>query len=531
MARRRLRQRTLRHSAGAAAVAASPAAARWLPLVLVVAAALVYANSLSGPFLFDDENSIVRNPQIRQLWPIAVPLSPPRDTPVAGRPLVNFSFALNYAADGLDVGGYHVVNIAIHTLAALVLFGIVRRHLPAGAALVCALIWLLHPLQTEPVNYLTQRTELLMGLCYLLVLYCAIRGWTRASIVACAAGMLCKESMVTAPLMVVLYDRVFVYGSFREAFRARRTLYAGLAATWLVLAAVMATRPRTSVGFDGLVTPWVYLLNQMEMIARYLWLTVWPRALVLDYGLPRPLTLGDVWPQALLLVSLGAATLIALVRWPRIGFLAACFFITLAPTSSIVPIQTEVGAERRMYLPLAALVVLAVVAVYRLAPRKTYGIVVATVVCLLLATGTILRNREYRSRLSIAQTVVDRWPSGRGYFLLGSELVEAGRNAEAMVALRASARDYPGAHFALGTELLAAGKVDEAIVELEEFLRLQPDHASAVPAHDMLGRAYVSKRDPERALQHFAVVLRTPGYPFHAEVQGYVNQLQALIKR
>ncbi|MBM3819594.1 MAG: tetratricopeptide repeat protein [Acidimicrobiia bacterium] len=526
---------------------------RWLPLVLAVLGALVYANALSGPFLFDDENSIVRNPQIRQLWPLSEPLSPPRDTPVAGRPLVNLSFALNYAADGLDVGGYHAVNIAIHILAALTLFGIVHRtlrarhasplhgnegSLPTGAAFVCALVWMLHPLTTEPVNYLTQRTESLMALFYLLTLYCAIRGWTARAVASCAAGMLCKESMVTAPLMVVLYDRIFVFGSLREAWRARRGLYAGLAATWLVVAAVIATRPRTSVGFEGAATPWVYLLNQVELIARYLWLTIWPRPLVLDYGLPRPLTLGEVWPEALLVVALGVAAVVALVRWPRIGFLAAWFFITLGPTSSIVPIQTEVGAERRMYLPLMALVVLGVVGVIRLVPRKstpgtlgTPGTIALAVVCVLLATGTILRNREYRSRLSIAQTIVDRWPSGRGYFLLGSELVDAGRNQEAMVALRASARDYPGGHFALGTELLAAGKMDEAIVELEEFLRLQPEGASAVPAHDMLGRAYVTRNDPERALQHFDVVLRAPDYPFRTEIQGYADQLRRLRDR
>jgi hypothetical protein len=561
VARRSLKQPTLRRTAaGGAAATAGPSAARWLPLAIAALGALAYANALSGPFLFDDQNSIVGNPQIRQLWPLSEPLSPPRDTPVAGRPLVNLSFALNYAADGLDVGGYHVVNIAIHILVALTLFGIVGRTLrathgsplhPTATAFFCAAVWMLHPLTSEPVNYLTQRTESLMALCYLLTLYCAIRGWTVTAIAACAAGMLCKESMVTAPLMVVLYDRLFVFSSFREAFRARRALYAGLAATWLLLAAVMATRPRTSVGFGGPATPWAYLLNQLELIARYLWLTIWPRALVLDYGLPRPLTLADVWPQALLVVALGVAAVVALVRWPRAGFLAAWFFVTLGPTSSIVPIQTEVGAERRMYLPLMALVVLAVVGVSRVAARKgpPYESVVAPnasvvgraltarqigiglVVCLLLGTGTILRNREYRSRLSIAQTIVDRWPSGRGYFLLGSELVDAGRNQEALVPLRASARDYPGAHFALGTELLAAGKVDEAIVELEEFLRLRPEDVSAVPAHDLLGRAYVTKNDAERALQHFDIVLRAPDYPFRGEIQGWAQQLRGLTKR
>src|SRR5688572_17007480 len=84
---------------------------RWRAAVIVLAGVLAYANSLSGPFLFDDENSIVNNPTIRS---VGAALSPPRDTPVAGRPVVNLTFALNYAADGLDVTGYHAVNIAVH---------------------------------------------------------------------------------------------------------------------------------------------------------------------------------------------------------------------------------------------------------------------------------------------------------------------------------------------------------------------------------------------------------------------------------
>ena len=92
-----------------------------------------------------------------------------------------------------------------------------------------------------------------------------------------------------------------------------------------------------------------------------MWLSIWPGALVLDYGLPRQLSFGDVAPMALLLLALLAATLVALSRWPKVGFAAAAFFLTLGPTSSVVPIVSEVGAERRMYLPLAALATLVVV--------------------------------------------------------------------------------------------------------------------------------------------------------------------------
>ena len=126
-------------------------------------------------------------------------------------------------------------------------------------------------------------------------------------------------------------------------------------ATWLVLAGLISSDPRgQSAGFSNDVSPWTYLLNQTIMITRYLYLTIWPRPLVAWYGWALPLTIADVIPYALFVMFLLMLTAAALLRQPRVGFLGAWFFITLAPTSTIVPIATEMGAERRMYLPLIA---------------------------------------------------------------------------------------------------------------------------------------------------------------------------------
>ena len=170
-----------------APVAGPGRAAVWLRAALIVlAGAITYANALSGPFVLDDQDTIVLNEQIRQLSPSVV-LFPAVELPVAGRPVVNLSFALNYAFGGLDVRGYHVVNVAIHIACALLLFGIVRRTLglpalrdrfatrSADPAVAAALIWMVHPLQTDAVDYVTQRTELMLGLFYLLTFYASIR--------------------------------------------------------------------------------------------------------------------------------------------------------------------------------------------------------------------------------------------------------------------------------------------------------------------------------------------------------------------
>ena len=141
-----------------------------------------------------------------------------------------------------------------------------------------------------------------------MTLYAAVRAvgsrrsaaWQALAVLSCGLGMACKESMVSAPLIVALYDRVYVFEKQRS--RARRRIYIGLAATWLVLAALNWSGPRAAVG--GLstgVSAWTYLLNQTVMIARYLRLAIWPRSLVVFYGWPLPLTLGDVEKKAGLL--------------------------------------------------------------------------------------------------------------------------------------------------------------------------------------------------------------------------------------
>src|SRR6185436_14858636 len=101
--------------------------------------------------------------------------------------------------------------------------------------------------------------------------------WQIAAVAACACGMLCKETIVAAPLLIVLYDRAFFFSSLRGALAARWRLYGGLALTWLALLAMMVPGPRSgSVGFGAATTPWDYLLNQAAMISRYLALAVWP---------------------------------------------------------------------------------------------------------------------------------------------------------------------------------------------------------------------------------------------------------------
>src|SRR5262245_58971188 len=167
--------------------AASPDAGVWRrAAAILLAGTATYWNSLQGPFVFDDTLSIVGNPYLRAWWSLAS-LFPGRELPASGRPIANLSFGVNYAIGGLDVVGYHVLNIAIHLTCALLVFGVVRRTLQlpklrprfgersADLAFATALIWTLHPLNTEVVDYVTERMESLMAVFYLLTIYASIR--------------------------------------------------------------------------------------------------------------------------------------------------------------------------------------------------------------------------------------------------------------------------------------------------------------------------------------------------------------------
>jgi tetratricopeptide (TPR) repeat protein len=533
--------------------------------LIVVTGILTYANSIGGPFIFDDLTAIEQNDTIRQSWHHSNAFFPPRQTPVGGRPVVNLSFALNYGLGGLDVVGYHVWNIAVHVACALVLFGIVRRTLLGprlrnqfldsanGIAAVSALVWMVHPLLTESVDYVTQRTESMMGLCLLLTLYCAIRArrtiharrWQTASVLACALGMACKESMAIAPLVVILYDRAFERDSMRDIFRSGGLYYAALAATWIeltlsprfsVASREIASAAPASLGppsyslldLPSEVGPRTYALNQLEVITQYLRLAAWPRALVIDYGMPRPVAFSDVIPYAFVVGSLIIAAAVAWVRWPRVGFLCVVFVLALAPTSSILPSVTEVGAERRMYVALAALAVLTVIAGHSVLRRQSadlqkpplmpVGGILAAAVVVSLATRTHYRNVDYATPVLLWRTTVAERPNGRARNTLGILLLREGAHDEAMRNLREAARDYPPAHFILGAELSAAGELDAGVAELRQFITLLPRHSFVPGAEALISRILVTQGKLAEATAFYERALARD--PSNADVRG-----------
>lgn len=462
--------------------------------LLAAAAAAAYSDSLRGPFVFDDIGSILENPTLRHFGSSLVP--PPALT-VSGRPLLNLSLALNHAVSGTEVWSYHALNLLIHICAGLVLFGIVRRTArrlgrpgPEEFALAVALLWMVHPLQTESVTYVVQRAESLMGLCYLFTLYAFVRAaegggrrWLGWSWLTCLCGMATKEVMVTAPLVVFLYDRTFISAGFRDAWARRKGYYLALALTWipLILLALRAGSRGGSAGF-GTLSWFAYARIQVFALCHYLRLGLWPRPLVFYYGAARGPG-GLAWVcDAALLAGLAAVTVAGVIRRSWWGFLGAAFFILLAPSSSVLPIASETLAEHRLYLALAPLAVLVVAALTTWAGRRP-GLVIALAFGAVLAVGTFARNRVYASAVGLWSDTVASVPGNPvARNDLGEALRAAGRLGAAESEFRAAARLNPGyadAHNNLGVVLTAEGRAGEALPEFAEALRLQPGDANA----------------------------------------------------
>jgi tetratricopeptide (TPR) repeat protein len=585
-------------------------------LLLLYVALLAYANSFSGMFLFDDEYAIQDNPLIRhpiQFW---------REILAAPRPVVTWTLAANFAyaaastqeelstavgtsghpvehpavimipGNPFDVWGYHAFNLATHVLAGWTLYGLVRRTLmlPAlrsrfGAAapwlaLATALLWLLHPLQTESVTYIIQRSEALMGLFYLLTLYCVLRGattigraipWFVAAVISCALGMGSKEVMVSAPLAALLYDRIFLAASWREVVHRRWGLYAALAATWGLLAVPLKAAlggkvtigPLETIGQAGFgfqqITPLEYARSQPGVLLHYLRLSFWPHPLCLDYAWP----VAQEW-QAILIPGLVVAGLLLLTLWalwrrPMLGFLGTVFFLILLPTSSIMPIR-DLAVEHRMYLSLAAEVVLATLGgfmlVRLLAERgwlsQTVGLGLAAMVGVaavaMFGRLTFARNLDYQSGVRMWSDVVAQRPgNARAFNNLGTALqkqgnlsqaiprferaveldptfldalnnlgvayVEQGKSEQGLACFRRIIAINPGwvlAYYHLGNTLRDLGKLDDAARQYEEAIRINPGFALA---RCNLGNVLVNQGKLAEAVPHFEAALEiNPDY-------------------
>jgi Tfp pilus assembly protein PilF len=610
--------------------------ARWewaSAVVLAVIVLGVYWRAVTAPFIFDDINSVKTNESIRSLWPLVGdaetpgPLYGPQFAPTSARPVANLSLAVSYYFGGLNPAGYRLFNMVLHVASAMLLAAIVRRtlRLPYFAdrfadaadwlALAVAVVWVLHPLQTEAVAYITQRTELMLGFFYLATLYCSLRYWTAArysagvgqtndgieqrellpsaintdrtgwlvlATLACLAGMGSKQAMASAPLIVLLFERTFVAGSLPKALSESWPLYVGLACGWLLLLGLNYNHPhRDSAGFHLGVSAFEWWFTQAKVLLMYFKLVAWPWPLVIHYEMPYLQSLGEAWPYLASVGLLGLAILVLLWRNHPVGFLGTFVFAILLPTL-LVPLPTEIAAERRMYLPLAAIGALVVVGGYALAQslasqqwRDRHAasrwatpliatVASTSVVALVLAGVSNRRLASYDDPMTLWQEVLRVQPHnhvahsnvGREYYDAGNiaaagdhfrqaiqqkpdsalahynmalVLSKTGQRDEAINHFRLAVQYRPGSPELLnnlGVSLYMAGRNDEAISVLREAIQLKP---TMWRGHDNLGTAQARAGRADEAIASFQQALKVN--PQALDVYGHLADAQAKANR
>ncbi|MBE7462488.1 MAG: tetratricopeptide repeat protein [Planctomycetes bacterium] len=446
------------------------------PLLLVAAGVAVYSNSFGGVFVHDDWTIVLDNPKIQKLWPPWEAIYGYPDPQSPDRPVGAYTLAISYALSGYQPWGYHLVNLLIHLLTGLTLYGLMRRTLKLeslrprlgehaeGLALAVALVWIVHPVCVVCVTYTIQRVQALMSLFYLLTLYTALRGfmssrpwrWYAASGIACLLGMGCKQDMATAPLGVFVFDAVLVSWGWRLAWRKHKALYAVLALTWLPLAVLVARGRMQGVVGQVLEQKWShgqYLLNQFDAHLLYLKLSIFPFPTSFQHYRDVCDTPAEVLVPMAPIALAGGFTLWGL--WERRAWSvpAALFFLVLAPSSSFLALPA-LAEERRMYLPVAA-----------------------PVAILVVGASTLILNRGVRGRtLALwGLVLIGAWAGALGALTLRrNTLFESGRTLWEDVQ-----RNYPRAPLAyneLGFHLDRRGHAEQAEEQFRKCLAVEPGH-------------------------------------------------------
>jgi len=513
--------------------------ATWLlvPIGLAIAA---YARVLRGQFQLDDFASIVQNPGVKDLGRALGNVGP--SLARGGRSLTDLTFALNYAASGLDPWGFHVANLALHLAVVVLVFLFTRAVLrlagsgvSTGLAVAVAGVFALHPLQSQAVSYVVQRAEVLASGLYLAALLLLLtaerrgRTWTgvaawAGALAVFAAGLAAKAIVVTLPAAYLLLLAAVPGGKARKGLATwprRLAMVAPFAALDLLFsaAAMRGVAGTADAGFSvpGL-GPWSYFLTQWRVLVTYLRLLAWPSGqsgywvLRPSRGLADPSVLAS---GALLVGVLAGAGALWWACRRRDGeggaagrvaaFGVAWFFLVLAPTSSVVPIA-DLLVEHRVYLaswgPIVAVAAGASLGLSRLgARRRTASLLVVGAVWGVLALALHRRNAVWETRLALWSDAAAKAPTAqRPRLNLAFARWERGENDEAIrqfrLALeyggRAAPADEAFIQNNLAVALLSANRPDEAAAALRRALLLEPGKAIA---HANLGLALLRQGD------------------------------------
>jgi protein O-mannosyl-transferase len=343
--------------------------------VIAAMVLIAYANTFTASFHFDDNPSIIENAQIRHVTGENI-----LKLITGNRPVVYLSIMLNYQLSGLNVVGWHIFNIGVHIINSIFVYLLVLWTLTLPAfgttftdkakrmALFCALLFGVHPIQTESVTYIISRSELLATCFYLATFLLFIKGapggrfvYVIGMFITSLLSMGSKEWAVTLPALLLLYDYLFIAEGKFKPLLSRWFLYLLVALPWVTVLKNLDLTSKggsAGVGFNLVsntgITPWTYLLTSLNVIWTYVRLLFLPINQNLDYDYPVAKTLFEL-PTILsflghVVVIAGTFWLFWKKGWKLIPFGVAWFYIGLSPSQSFVPV-VDVIFEHRLYMP------------------------------------------------------------------------------------------------------------------------------------------------------------------------------------
>lgn len=522
--------------------------------LLIVAGSVVYFNSLSNSFQYDDQVVVEYNKHIRTLRNVPSFFTTPRmmtailykGSKESGhyRPLVVTSYAIDYAIGGLNPAGYHIVNLAFHICSAFLIFLIVKAVLGRGnsgfrTALAAGLIFLVHPFNSEAVNYITARSSLMSGFFYLLGFYFWVKFRETAGnkriagnlvsshfllyIASCLAfflGMLSKEVMITLPIMLWLYD---LYFTPRVTVKLR-TLF-----NWRVYVAylpfvIIGILPYLAIRIFsfGSVLPtfqrdvWTQFLTMMPVLVKHLQMFFVPFPLtpihhveIYKTFLAAPV-IGSI---ALLLIYLSVTIILCFspqVKWRSVSFFMLWFFVVLLPTT-IIPLNA-IFQENRGYLASVLFAVSLAVLIGELQGKRfqTMSVALLCIVLVVYSVITIQRNMVWKDELTLWSDAAKKDPaSAEVLTALGIAFRRGGMYNQAVAASN-KALELGGnrnfvAHENLGMVYLSQRKWGTAARELELAIQGSPykpqTHYNIALVYSMLGRASEAEAQYKEAIR------------------------------
>jgi tetratricopeptide (TPR) repeat protein len=512
-------------------------------LIVALAAVLVifiYSASLSGPFVFDDENNITENRhiRIRTLDSDSLQIAA-FQSPIPTRPVAYVSFALNFFFNGYNPVGYRFINILIHIVNGFLIYGLTRTTLrtpvmadsfpsPGLVAAFATLVWLVHPLHTQSVAYIVQRMTSLSTMFYLLSLLCYAKarlhpthGGRAALLTGCAvAGLLSlgsKEIAATLPVFILIYEWYFFQRLDSSWLRRSLPGIAGVGIFMVLisLAFLGGRNPLESIFSaysTGEFSAWQRILTQVRVVCLYISLLLWPNPnrLNLDYDFPISHSIIDPF-TTLAGFLLVAGILFLALRWARkepfASFAVLWFFGNLLIESSVIRLETVF--EHRTYLPSVMPISAAVFLLFRSFPSKPVVVAVLVALAAIGATWTFDRNKVWSDAVLLWGDCVRKSPyKARPYNNLGSALVSRGRLPEAESCFKTAIDlkpDYADARYNLGYVMIQSGRMEEGVRQLMEAIRLEPENYMA---HNNLGVAYLLQDNFAQAVHHLQDALR-----------------------